>query len=180
MSPSQMRPTRKSPAAESIRLAQRFRSAFRQSGHDDVPLRSAPCGSDPATLSRLLRSCCTDARSRDWRQHGHLQCRQRGALSTPRFPGSRPSRRGAREPAGKRGVPFSPPDFLDLARDQQSFTGVAAYTNTLFELSGGSAPTRIVAAKVSANLFSVLDVTPALGRGFTPDDDRPGREALIS
>lgn len=81
---------------------------------------------------------------------------------------------------GREGVPFSPPDFLDLARDQQSFTGVAAYTNTLFELSGGSAPTRIVAAKVSANLFSVLDVTPALGRGFTPDDDRPGREALIS
>src|SRR5215216_3318060 len=59
---------------------------------------------------------------------------------------------------GRQGVPFSPPDFLDLARDQQSFTGVATYQNTLFELSGGSAPTRIDAARVSANLFSVLDV----------------------
>ena len=80
---------------------------------------------------------------------------------------------------GREGVPFSPPDFLDLARDQQSFTGVAAYTNTLVELSGGSAPTRIVAAKVSANLFSVLDVTPALGRGFTPDEDRPGVDVAV-
>jgi predicted permease len=76
-------------------------------------------------------------------------------------------------------VPFSPPDFLDLARDQQSFSGVAAYTNTLVELSGGSAPTRIVAAKVSASLFSVLDVTPALGRSFTPDEDRPGVDVAV-
>jgi putative ABC transport system permease protein len=81
-------------------------------------------------------------------------------------------------PARER-VPFSPPDFLDLARDQRSFTGVAAYTNTLFELSGGSAPARIDVAKVSANLFSVLDVTPALGRGFTPDEDRPGVDVAV-
>jgi putative ABC transport system permease protein len=80
---------------------------------------------------------------------------------------------------GREGVPFSPPDFLDLARDQQSFTGVAAYTNTLFELSGGSAPTRIVVAKVSANLFSVLHVTPALGRSFAPDEDRPGVDVAV-
>lgn len=80
---------------------------------------------------------------------------------------------------GRAGVPFTPPDFLDLARDQQSFAGVAAYTNTLFELSGGSAPTRIVVAKVSANLFSVLDVTPARGRVFTPDEDRPDVDVVV-
>jgi len=80
---------------------------------------------------------------------------------------------------GREGVPFSPPDFLDLARDQQSFTGVAAYTNTLFELSGGSAPARIDVAKISANLFSVLDVVPALGRGITPDEDRPGVDVVV-
>jgi predicted permease len=80
---------------------------------------------------------------------------------------------------GREGVPFSPPDFLDLGRDQQSFTGVAAYQNTLFELSGGSAPARIDVAKVSANLFSVLGVTPALGRTFTPDEDRPGIDVAV-
>jgi hypothetical protein len=81
--------------------------------------------------------------------------------------------------AGLEGAPFSAPDFVDLARDQQLFTGVAAYVNTPFELSGGSAPTRIDAARVSANLFSVLDVTPALGRGFTPDDDRTGVDVAV-
>jgi predicted permease len=80
---------------------------------------------------------------------------------------------------GRGGVPFSPPDFLDLARDQQSFTGVAAYQNTLFELSGGDAPARIDVAKVSANLFSVLGVTPALGRSFTPGEDRPGVDVTV-
>jgi putative ABC transport system permease protein len=81
--------------------------------------------------------------------------------------------------AGLEHAPFSAPDFVDLAREQQSFTGAAAYVNTPFELSGGSAPTRIDAAKVSANLFSVLDVTPALGRGFRPDEDRPGVDVAV-
>jgi len=81
--------------------------------------------------------------------------------------------------AGLERAPFSAPDFVDLAREQQSFTGAAAYANTPFELSGGNAPTRIDAAKVSANLFSVLDVTPALGRGFTPDEDRPGVDVAV-
>jgi putative ABC transport system permease protein len=79
----------------------------------------------------------------------------------------------------REGLPFSPPNFLDLARDQQSFTGVAAYQNTLFELSGGSVPARIDAAKVSSNLFSVLGVTPAIGRTFTPEEDRPGVDVVV-
>ena len=81
--------------------------------------------------------------------------------------------------AGLERAPFSAPDFVDLAREQRSFTGAAAYVNTLFEVSGGSAPTRIDAAKVSANLFSVLDATPALGRGFRPDEDRPGVDVAV-
>src|SRR5262245_10185915 len=75
--------------------------------------------------------------------------------------------------------PFSPPDFLDLQRDQQSFTGIAAYVNVPFELSGSSAPVRIDAAKISANLFAVLDVAPVLGRGFTADEDRPGVDVAV-
>jgi len=76
-------------------------------------------------------------------------------------------------------VPFSPPDFLDLQRDQQSFTAVAAYRNVPFELSGPSVPIRINAARVSAHLLAVLDVAPVLGRGFTADDDRPGVDVAI-
>jgi putative ABC transport system permease protein len=76
-------------------------------------------------------------------------------------------------------VPFSPPDFLDVERDQQSFEDVAAYANLPFELSGHSEPIRIEGAKVSAGLFSLLGVGPMLGRDFRPEEDRPGADVAV-
>ena len=76
-------------------------------------------------------------------------------------------------------APFSPPDFLDLERDQRSFEGVAAFVNAPVELSGGGEPIRIQAAKVTANLFSLLGVAPMLGRGLARDEDRPGADVAV-
>src|SRR5829696_9958458 len=42
-----------------------------------------------------------------------------------------------------------------------------------------AAPERIAAALVSANLFPTLRVAPARGRGFRPDDDRPGAPLVV-
>ena len=75
--------------------------------------------------------------------------------------------------------PFSPPDFLDLQRDQQSFEGVETFVNVPFELSGRGEPIRIDGAKVSGKLFSLLGVRPILGRDFTPDEDRPGMDVAV-
>jgi predicted permease len=80
---------------------------------------------------------------------------------------------------GVENVPFSPPDFLDVERDQQSFVGVAAFVNLPFELSSRGEPIRIDGAKVSANLFSLLGVRPLLGRDFTPEEDRPGIDVAV-
>ena len=80
---------------------------------------------------------------------------------------------------GVQDAPFSPPDFLDLERDQQSFEKVAAYVNIPFELSGRSDPIRIDGAKVSAGLFSLLGVAPLLGRDFRDQDDRPGTDVAV-
>ena len=80
---------------------------------------------------------------------------------------------------GLEGDPFSPPDFLDLAREQQSFEGVAAYVNVPVEVSGSGEPIRLDAAKVTANLFSVLGVSPVRGRDFAPHEDRPGVEVAV-
>jgi putative ABC transport system permease protein len=77
------------------------------------------------------------------------------------------------------GAPFSPPDFLDVQRDQQSFEGVAAYLSLPVELSGSGDPVRLDAAKVSANLFSVLGVRPLLGRDFAAEEDRPGVDVAV-
>jgi putative ABC transport system permease protein len=76
-------------------------------------------------------------------------------------------------------APFSPPDFLDVQRDQQSFVAVAAFLNASLELSDGGEPVRIDAAKVSATLFPLLGTQPLLGRTFTTDEDRPGSDVAV-
>jgi hypothetical protein len=76
-------------------------------------------------------------------------------------------------------LPFSALDFEDLRRYQQSFSAVAAYRNTAFEMSGNGSPSRISATKVSPELFGVLGVGPIAGRAFGADDDRPGVNVAI-
>ena len=76
-------------------------------------------------------------------------------------------------------IPFSPPDFLDLQRNQRSFKSVAAYRGESVELSGSGEPVRIDAARVSANLFSLLGVAPHIGRGFTDAEDVPGVDVAV-
>ncbi len=44
---------------------------------------------------------------------------------------------------------------------------------------GGKLPEQIDAAWCSWNFFPTLGVTPAMGRGFTADDDRPAAEATV-
>jgi predicted permease len=75
--------------------------------------------------------------------------------------------------------PFSPPDFLDVQRDQRSFTGIAAFLNLSLELSEGEQPVRVDAAKVSAGLFPLLGVAPLHGRTFSREEDRPGVDVAV-
>src|SRR4029453_10540611 len=76
-------------------------------------------------------------------------------------------------------APFSPPDFIDVQREQQSFDGVAAYVQRPAELSGSGAPVRLDVPKVSWNLFDVLRIHPMLGRAFTEQEDRPGVDVAV-
>jgi putative ABC transport system permease protein len=74
---------------------------------------------------------------------------------------------------------FSAPDLLEYQKAQKSFQGLAAFQNKDFELSGAGEPQRITAARVTANLFSVLGVAPLLGRSFTADEDQPGHALAV-
>ena len=67
---------------------------------------------------------------------------------------------------------FSYPMFRDLERAQTSFTGLAAHRN--FGGSVGYQGTSLGAdgVLVSGSYFPVLGLTPALGRLFTPEDDK--------
>ncbi|HUP24215.1 MAG TPA: ABC transporter permease [Thermoanaerobaculia bacterium] len=81
--------------------------------------------------------------------------------------------------AGIDRFPFSAPDFVDLEEHQTFFSGVAAFSNREVELSGGDQPERLVAGRVTHDLFSLLGVEPALGRGFSAEEDRPGSDVAI-
>jgi putative ABC transport system permease protein len=48
-----------------------------------------------------------------------------------------------------------------------------------FNLIGSGEPERLFAARVSSNLFSVLGVTPAIGRTFTDAEDETGNERFV-
>jgi predicted permease len=77
------------------------------------------------------------------------------------------------------GAPFSPPDFIDLQREQQSFERVAAYRSIAVELSGAAEPVLLDGAAASADLSRVLGVAPHLGRWFTAGEERPGVNVAV-
>ncbi len=71
------------------------------------------------------------------------------------------------------------PDFLNWRAQSQSFERIAAYTSGTADLTGSGEPERLTAGLVSAELFSTLGVTPALGRGFTAAEDQPNGAPVV-
>src|SRR5690348_4060142 len=75
---------------------------------------------------------------------------------------------------------MSYPICQDLQRKQEFFDGVFCRAATTLNLSTGGEPMLTAAELVSGTYFSVLGVTPALGRLFTMDDDRaPGSSPMV-
>lgn len=76
---------------------------------------------------------------------------------------------------------FSYPDFLDLNHETRSLT-IAGWTYNSGTISAPGAPEHVEARQISAELFPVLGIVPAYGRGFRADEDRPGARpvAVIS
>lgn len=66
--------------------------------------------------------------------------------------------------------------FVDLRAQNKSFTDIAGYFNYYregdYELTGTSNPVRLTSVPVTQNFFSLLGVSPALGRNFTDDESR--------
>src|SRR5438309_1924564 len=73
-------------------------------------------------------------------------------------------------------IPVSPAEYLDLEKQFQSSTGLAAFTFQRFNLGGGDVPERISGAAVSPSLFSLLGVrrTPTITapEGSVPESIR--------
>jgi len=70
------------------------------------------------------------------------------------------------------------PAFLDWRSQSHSFEAMSVWNVTNLTYTGGDQPESIRSAVVSANLFSLLGVSPALGRPFGLEEDRPGGDHL--
>ncbi len=79
---------------------------------------------------------------------------------------------------------LTPPNFEDWRARSTSFSSMGAYVPGVFpvNLSGEGEPVRLDGILTSADVFTTLDVRPAVGRGFTAEDDRESAErvALLS
>ncbi len=68
---------------------------------------------------------------------------------------------------------ISGPNWKDIRDQNEVFEGTSGYTTSTVSLSGGTGePEQIVGDLVSGNFFTLLGVTPALGRAFLPEEDK--------
>jgi hypothetical protein len=71
------------------------------------------------------------------------------------------------------------PDFLDLERRTDVFSGVVAYTGTRMALRGEDRTELVRGQLVSTNYFSVFGLRPILGRGFRTGGAAAEREPEV-
>ena len=64
--------------------------------------------------------------------------------------------------------------YFLYAEESRTLDGVAVHRDEQASFTGADNPQRVPAARVSASFFDVLRTPPRIGRGFNPDDDRPG------
>ena len=84
-----------------------------------------------------------------------------------------------RRTAGDSRLPTSYPDFLDWQRQATSFDALAAVQDRSLTLTGRGDSERVMGAAVSAGLFRMLGVVPALGREIDATDDQPGAGPVV-
>jgi putative ABC transport system permease protein len=77
---------------------------------------------------------------------------------------------------------FTPMNYLDVKAGMRTLESSAAFTGAGYTLTSDGEPERLDGAEASASFFDVLGVRPALGRGFLPDENQPGKThvAVIS
>jgi predicted permease len=72
----------------------------------------------------------------------------------------------------------SPGNFREFQRSLHSLAHLAATRGGDFTLVRREGPERVSGVRATAEYFAALGARPALGRVFSPGDDRPGREQI--
>jgi putative ABC transport system permease protein len=79
-------------------------------------------------------------------------------------------------------VPVSGPNFLDWRSRTTQFQSLAGFDGRGFTIMIGNQPEHILGAAISSSFFSVLQVTPILGRDFSAAEEHTGSDhvALVT
>jgi predicted permease len=72
-----------------------------------------------------------------------------------------------------------PHDFADWVASQRVFEELGAFTQWSVNVTGGLAPERYRASRVSTNMLRILRIAPAAGRDFTDADAQPGAPPVV-
>jgi putative ABC transport system permease protein len=70
-------------------------------------------------------------------------------------------------------------NYADWKTQNQVFADMAAVEWRNFNLTGDGEPERLLGFGVSANFFPLLGTSPALGRNFLPEEDKPGANKVV-
>ena len=74
---------------------------------------------------------------------------------------------------------LSPANLIDWKEQTDVFEDVAAFTDGRANLTGDGEPEEVIVQQVTPNLFPLLGVEPIKGRGFAPDDAKPGAARTV-
>lgn len=85
---------------------------------------------------------------------------------------------GTNEERGWTRTRLSLPDILDLRGGSRTLA-LAGYRDLDVNLSGVTEPEQLPAIEATADIFEVLGVAPALGRGFLPEEERAGAARVV-
>ncbi len=87
-------------------------------------------------------------------------------------------RQSAQGPGGEN-IAFSVPEITDFRTASKTLGGIAEYSPITFTMVEGGEAVRIDAGLVTGNYFSVMGLSPVLGRAFNAGDDGPGAAPVM-
>ncbi|RKG52816.1 ABC transporter permease [Corallococcus sp. AB011P] len=80
---------------------------------------------------------------------------------------------------GLKEVSTSIPEYRDLVTHTKAFVSLSAFRPDDMTLTGGESPRRLRVVIATASFLPTLGVAPVLGRGFTQEEETPGRDQVV-
>jgi predicted permease len=75
-------------------------------------------------------------------------------------------------------LPMNAHNFTFWQQNSRSFQSMAVMDESAVPMGASNAPQKIGVLSATPGIFSVLEVSPSLGRAFTPDEAQPGRDRV--